>query len=64
MEDDLAHFVRGDVRRTLRSVSYSVVFAKEEPWQKTIKDFAIAAMDRVRRAYAGNPWFWAVSWPA
>ena len=62
MEEDLAYLVRGKVRRTFRLVSYRVVSTKEEAWQKTIEDFAIAAMDRMRRAYFGNPWFWAVSW--
>ena len=64
ISDGLAYTLRWKIRNTLRRVSYRVVFTEEEAWQETIKNYAIAAMDRLHWAYFGHPWFWAMAWPA
>mmetsp|Transcript_56361 Transcript_56361/g.104272 ORF Transcript_56361/g.104272 Transcript_56361/m.104272 type:complete len:332 (+) Transcript_56361:157-1152(+) len=50
------------VRRRLRQTGYKVHFPTPE-WTRVVEYFAIAALERLHRAYGGQPWFWVVQWP-
>lgn len=64
MPEGLEANIQGKIRKRLRDIGYRVVFPANEEWQIVVEYFAIAALDRLHRSFADNPWFWVVSWPS